>query len=77
MGDGSKQNEGIHLSVYAFSTSDVELLIKALDERYNLECSIHNTDKGPRIYVNKNSMKILRPLVSNYILPSMKYKIGL
>lgn len=77
MGDGSKQNEGIHLSVYAFSTSDVELLIKALNERYNLSCSIHLTDRGPRIYVNKKNMENLRPLISTYILPSMKYKIGL
>ena len=77
MGDGSKQNEGIHLSVYAFSTSDVELLITALNERYNLECSIHLTDRGSRIYINKKSMEILRPLVSDHIVPSMKYKIGL
>jgi AAA+ superfamily predicted ATPase len=77
MGDGSKQNEGIHLSVYAFSTSDVELLITALTKRYNLECSLHLTDRGPRIYINKKNMDILRPLVSNHIVPSMKYKIGL
>jgi len=33
MGDGSKQNEGIHLSVYAFTPSDVELLITALSAK--------------------------------------------
>jgi hypothetical protein len=77
MGYGSKQNEGIHLSVYVFSTSEVELLITALNERYNLKCSIHLSDRGPRIYVNKRNMEILRPLVSTHILPSMKYKIGL
>ena len=76
-GDGSKQNEGIHLSVYAFSTFDVELLIKAFNNRYNIECSIHHTDRGPRIYISKNYMDILRPLVSSHIVPSMKYKIGL
>lgn len=77
MGDGSKQNEGIHLSVYAFSISDVELLITALTERYNLKCSLHYSDRGPRIYINKKNMDILRPLVSDYIVPSMKHKIGL
>lgn len=77
MGDGSKQNEGIHLSVYAFTPSDVELLITALNERYNIKCSIHDTEKGARIYVNKKNMEILKPLVSSHIVPSMKYKIGL
>lgn len=74
MGDGSKQNEGNQLSVYAFTTSDVQLLITALNERYNLECSIHMTDRGPRIYINKINMVNLKPLVSPYIVPSMKYK---
>ena len=77
MGDGSKQNDGIHLSVYAFSNFDVDLLITALNEKFNLDCSIHSTDKGPRIYINKKSMEILRPLVLVYIVPSMRYKIGL
>ena len=77
MGDGSKQNEGIQLSVYAFTPSDVELLITALNERYNIKCSIHATEKGPRINVNKKNIEILKPLVSTQIVPSMKYKIGL
>lgn len=76
-GDDNKQNEGIHLSVYAFSTFDVELLIKAFNNRYNIECSIHHTDRGPKIYISKIYMYILIPLVSTHIVPSMKYKIGL
>ena len=43
MGDGSKQNEGLHLNVYAFSPSDVDLLISALTDRYGLHCTIHQT----------------------------------
>lgn len=77
MWDGSKQNEGLHLSVYAFSSSDVNLLIDALSSNFNLKCIIHNTDRGPRIYINNNSMDILRPIVSPYIVSSMNYKIGL
>jgi hypothetical protein len=33
MGDGNKQNESIHLSVYAFTPSDVELLITAFSAK--------------------------------------------
>ncbi len=70
---GSKQNESIHLSVYAFTLSDVELLIIALNERYNIKCSIHATEKGPRIYVNKKNMKILKPLVRTQGTQSAHY----
>jgi hypothetical protein len=77
MGDGSKQNEGLHLSVYAFSPTDVDLLINALTTNFNITCSLHNTDKGPRIYINKASTNVLRPLVIDYFVPSMKYKLGM
>jgi hypothetical protein len=67
---GSKQNEGLHLSVYAFSKfkfkfkfkfqTNVDLLTDALKNRYDLHCTIHTTDRVPRIYINKNSMNILQ-----------------
>ena len=58
MGAGCKKIKVIHLSVYDFTPSDVELLITALNERYNIKCSIHATEKGARIYVNKKIWKI-------------------
>jgi len=54
MGDGSKQNEGLHLSVYAFSQTNVDLLTDALKNRYDLHCTINTNDRGTRIYINKN-----------------------
>ncbi len=76
MGDGNKHNEGLHLSVYLFSTSDVELLVSALTNKFNLTCSLHNTDKGSRININKALTDILRPLVVEHFVPTMKYKLG-
>lgn len=75
MGDGSRQNDGLHLSVYAFTNSDVNLLIKVLTDKYGLYCTIHQTKNGPRIYIDKNSTNLLRPIVLPYIVPSLKYKI--
>jgi hypothetical protein len=75
---GSQKNNGLHLSVYAFSISDVNLLIKALTDKYHFHCTIHQTKNGttlPRIYINKSSMNILRPIISPYIVVSLKYKI--
>ena len=77
MGDGSKHNEGLHLSVYSFSKSNVDLLVNALTNKFNISCSLHNTDKGSRIYINKSSTNILRPLIVEHFVPSMKYKLGI
>jgi hypothetical protein len=77
MGDGSKQNEGLHLSVYAFSSSYIDLLVNALSNKYNLKCTIHSTNKGPRIYLDKASTNIIRTIVLPHIVPSMYYKLGI
>lgn len=77
MGDGSRQNEGIHLSVYACSEIECELLISVLTRKFNLKCSIHHHVKGPRLYIDKASTIIVRELVKPYMVPSMLYKLGL
>ena len=81
MGDGSKHNLGLHLSVYAFSKKDVNLLINTLEIKFHLKCSIHNLSTighKPRIYIYiwKESMPLLKDLVKLYIIPEMKYKIN-
>lgn len=77
MGDGSHQNNGIHLNVYAFTPEYVELLINVLETKFDFKCSIHRLGNMPRIYIWKESMIKLRECVSPYIIPSMKYKIEL
>lgn len=77
MGDGSRQNKGMHLSVYAFTSEDVELLINVLETKFDFKCSIHKLGKKPRIYVWEESMDKVRQHVSPYIIPSMRYKIEL
>jgi LAGLIDADG DNA endonuclease family len=51
MDDGSRQNDGLHLSVYSFDTESVDRLLKTLRDKFNLKCSIHKHDRGPRIYI--------------------------
>lgn len=78
MGDGSRHNLGLHLSVYAFTLSEVQLLINVLELKFGLKCSIHkhSTIGGkPRIYIWQESMIKLRLLVNDHIIPSMKYKL--
>lgn len=79
--DGSPavdKNTGLHLSVYAFSTEDVDRLIFTLQDKFNLRCSIHyNRENKPRIYVFKESMENLITLVKPYFIKEMLYKLGL
>lgn len=41
MDDGSRQEDGLHLNVYAFSNEDVDKLMFTLQDKFNLRCSIH------------------------------------
>ena len=78
MGDGSRHNLGLHLSVYAFTSDEIQLLINVLESKFGFKCSIHkhSTIGGKsRIYVWQESMTKLRLLVDDYIIPSMKYKL--
>jgi len=81
MDDGSKQNNGLHLSVYAFKNEDVDKLMFTLpfrpglaglgrrEDKFNLKCSIHyNRDNKPRIYIFKQSMENLITMVKPYFL---------
>jgi len=54
MGDGSKQNKGLHLSVYVFTPKDIKLLLDVLETKFNFKYTIHCHSglKGkPRIYI--------------------------
>lgn len=75
--DGSKQNKGIHLNVYAFNREDVDRLLETLRTKYGFICTIHYHKSGPRIYIHEESMPALRATVSQYIVPSMYYKVGM
>ena len=78
MGDGSRHNLGLHLSVYAFSDKEVEILIDVLKTKFNFKCSVRKLSSigdKPRIFIWEESMVELRLLVSPYIIPSMLYKI--
>jgi hypothetical protein len=69
MDDGSKQGNGLHISVYAFSNKYVDRLIFTLQDKFNLKCSIHyNRDNKLRIYILKESMDNLIALVKPYFI---------
>lgn len=78
MDDGSRHGAGLHISVYAFSNTDVDKLMFTLQDKFKLKCSIHyNRDNKPRIYIFKESMDSLILLVNPFFIKEMLYKLGL
>ena len=78
MDDGSKHGNGLHISVYAFSTEDVDKLMFTLQDKFKFKCSIHyNKDYKPRIYIFKESIDSLRVLTNSFFIKEMLYKLGL
>ena len=79
MDDGSKQNNGLHLNVYAFDSESVNRLMEVLNLKFDLKCTVHKHKSHgmtSRIYIPESSMNNLRTLVMPYILPSIMYKLS-
>ena len=79
MDDGSLQNKGLHLSTYSFSYEDVLLLQNTLVNlflpNFTVKCTIHNHQKGYRIYIWEESMNLIRNQIYEYMHKEMLYKI--
>jgi DNA-binding transcriptional regulator WhiA len=75
MDDGSKSLSGFHFNTFSFNDNEVELLRKALFNKFNLITTVHSHNKGLRIYIKAESMNNFRNLVKPYFVPSMLYKL--
>lgn len=78
MDDGSYSRGTITISTYCFTTDEIELLCEALRSRYGIEFRYHrDRDKGYRMYSNQSQTRLLIEAIAPYIIPSMRYKIGI
>ena len=77
MDDGSKVGKGLKFSSNSFSYNDCLVLVKALNDNFNLKASVQSAGCKNQLYIYiwKESMNDLRSIVSPYIIPEMKYKI--
>jgi ubiquinol-cytochrome c reductase cytochrome b subunit len=77
MDDGAKVGKSLKLCTNSFSYIDCLLLIKALNNNFNIKASIQSAGKKDQylIYILKESMTDLINIVSPYIIPEMKYKL--
>lgn len=78
MDDGARVNKGLKFSTNSFTYDECLILIKALDDNFNLKASVQSAGNNDQyiIYIWKESMDNLRNIVSPYIIPEMKYKIN-
>ena len=77
MDDGCKVGKGLKFSTNSFSYNECLILVKALNDNFNLKASVQSAGSNDQhvIYIWKESMNDLRNIVSPYIIPEMRYKI--
>lgn len=77
MDDGSKAGKGLKFATNSYTYKDCLILVKALNDNFNLKCSIQLAGAKNQyvIYIWKESMDDLRKIVGPFIIPEMKYKI--
>lgn len=77
MDDGSRCREGdVYLNTQQFDKSDQYRLLKSL-KLLGLDARLNKDKEYYRIRFMKSSMPRLHDLIGEYVIPSMKYKIGL
>jgi ubiquinol-cytochrome c reductase cytochrome b subunit len=77
MDNGTKSSKGLKLITKSFTFKDCQFLSQVLQDNFNLKSSVQSAGSPNQyfIYILKESMPLLRTIVSPYIIPSMKYKI--
>ena len=75
--DGNWHGYGVRIATNCFLLAEIKLLIKALENNFNLKCSIHKNRKTYQIYIKAESITLLRNLVLPYFDESMYYKLGI
>lgn len=78
MGDGQRKECGLVLCTDSYTIKEVVFLVNVLIIRYNLICTIRETNLGQyRIYITQKSMDNLRAIILPYMQETMLYKLNI
>jgi len=85
MDDGGFVRHGIRLSTYNFTKEEHNTLVLFFKLKYNIDCTIQlipktdsdRVDNRYCLYIKSNSLNKIRNLILPYLVPSMKYKVGI
>lgn len=76
MVDGTFKSPGLRIATNCFTKQEVELLVKALENKFNIKSSLQKNNANYQLYIKAESMPLLKKLVLPYVVPSMHYKLG-
>lgn len=78
MGDGQRKESGLVLCTDSYTIKEVVFLVNVLIIRYNLICTIWETNIGQyRIYITQKSMDNLRAIILPHMQETMLYKLNI
>lgn len=81
MDDGSiksNQHKALVIHAQSFDKIDLEKIIKIIEDKFGIKSTLRkrNDGSGYAIYILSETVDKFIDLVKDYILPSMKYKLG-
>ena len=78
MDDGGWAKPGVRISTNSFKLEEVQYLADLLKKLFDLNCIVQNinTPHQYSIYVKDESVFKLRKLILPFVIPSMRYKLG-
>jgi len=79
MDNGGWAKPGVRLSTNSFKLEEVQFLANLLKKLFDLNCTVQNMNTPGQysIYIKGESILKLRKLILPYVIPSMRYKLGL
>lgn len=77
MDDGSRCGKDYYLNCQRFDQVSQKRLLEVLKKQYGILTSLNRDKTYYRIRIRRQSQAKLRKLIEKYIIPSMKYKLGL
>jgi hypothetical protein len=77
MDDGYKFRKALYISTESFSLDENQFLVKILKNKLDLDCSVHPTTNGVRIYIFSSSREKLINFIHPSLLPHFYYKLDL
>lgn len=77
--DGTWHYSSVRIATYNFKLNEIEILKSVLYKKFKIKSSIHHFSKSNQyqLYIKKESIDLLRSLISSFFHKSMLYKLGI
>ena len=76
MDDGSRTYRTFYLNTQSFNYSSQKRIVQMLKEQYEIESALNRDKNYYRIRIKQNSAEKFKKIISDYVISSMRYKLG-